>query len=559
MGIVHLLVWAGVEEAAIRSVLERFPGHTVQVLNRREFREGGWKGQIKALRKLRGHALVYYFQSLSDVREPLLLAWTGIAHHCDVTVFLDSAGKMDVYKRMDLFRLFPATVIGAAADIATLLFSWLSLTFLSWKAEPQPLVNRELFDFDMVYLQPDPFRVFEEGGAKTHTYGFLEGLATRTSAVVILSATPFENVPFPVERVTSKVKYFLFKQTLFLKLTRRFAREAARILGSRKTRCIYQRHASFRIDGALLSRRLEVPLVLEYNGSEPWMAKFWDPTRFVPWLKRSEDVALRMAARIVVISEPLRQELLGRGIPDERILVNPNGVDPLKFRPNCGGEGIRKDLGLEPDDIVVGFLGSFSYWHGISVLERAIPMLFAQDDEKQSAGSIRFLLIGDGPLRADMQAHLRAYTLSGRTVFTGVVPHDVVPSYLDAADILCSPHVPMTDGSAFFGSPTKLFEYMSAGKAIVASDLAQLSEVLLHEETALLFTPGEPSQLVEAILRLSRDPEMRKRLGQNARQEAMSKYTWSQNANRALRSVKSDQPFLGQSRKVSRPISAEQA
>jgi glycosyltransferase involved in cell wall biosynthesis len=559
MAIVHLLVWTGVEESARRSVGERFLGHTVQVLNRREFRESGWQGQIKALRKLRGHALVYYFQSLSDVREPLLLAWTGIAHHCDMTVFLDSAGKMDVYKQTDLFRLFPATVIGAAADMATLLFSWLALAFLSWKAKPQPLVGRELFDLDMVYLQPDPFRAFDEGGAKTHTYGFLEGLATHTSAAIIISATKFENSPFPVERVASKIKHFVFKQALVLRLTWSFAREARRILGSRKTRCIYQRHASFRIDGALLSSWLKVPLVLEYNGSEVWLARYWDPTRFLSWLKLSEDLALRMAARIVVISEPLRQELLGRGVPDERILVNPNGVDPSKFRPNCGGEGIRKDLGLGPDDIVVGFLGSFSYWHGISVIERAISMLFAEDDEKQSASSIRFLLIGDGPLRADIQANLRAHTLSGRTVFTGVVPHDVVPSYLDAADILCSPHVPMTDGSTFFGSPTKLFEYMSAGKAIVASDLAQLSEVLRHEETALLFKPGEPSQLVHAILRLSSDAEMRKRLGRNARQEAMSKHTWSQNANRALRSVKSDQAFLGQSRKVSRPISAEQA
>ena len=84
-------------------------------------------------------------------------------------------------------------------------------------------------------------------------------------------------------------------------------------------------------------------------------------------------------------------------------------------------------------------------------------------------------------------------------IFTGALPHDKVAEYLDAADILVSPHIPMPDGSRFFGSPTKLFEYMAMGKAIVASRLEQLAEILEHDRTAWLVTPGNTEELAEAI------------------------------------------------------------
>ncbi len=84
-------------------------------------------------------------------------------------------------------------------------------------------------------------------------------------------------------------------------------------------------------------------------------------------------------------------------------------------------------------------------------------------------------------------------------MFTGSLPREKVVEYLDASDILVSPHIPMPDGSRFFGSPTKLFEYMAMGKGIVASRLEQLAEVLEHDQTALLVTPGNVEELAEAI------------------------------------------------------------
>ena len=116
----------------------------------------------------------------------------------------------------------------------------------------------------------------------------------------------------------------------------------------------------------------------------------------------------------------------------------------------------------------------------------------------------------------------------------GAVAHERVPALLDACDILVSPHVPLDAGAEFFGSPTKLFEYMAMGKGIVASRLGQIGEVLEHEETALLVDPGNVAQLTGAILRLTSSAELRHRVGAAARRTAVERYTWKHNAQRVL-------------------------
>ncbi len=168
------------------------------------------------------------------------------------------------------------------------------------------------------------------------------------------------------------------------------------------------------------------------------------------------------------------------------------------------------------------------------VLADAIRDLLTARPARKTAGNVKFLLVGDGALYPEIRQSLQSYV--GESVFfAGVVPHHKVPAYLDAADILVSPHVPMPDGRRFFGSPTKLFEYMAMGKAIVASNLDQLSEVLEHGRSALLVPPGNASALTAAMLLLAQDSGLRSRLGESARDSAVARHTWKQNAARVLK------------------------
>jgi glycosyltransferase involved in cell wall biosynthesis len=527
--IVYLHVWTGSASEARRLVAQHYPGAEIVELSHGQLRDGGWRHQIRRLHTLRGRALVIYFECLEQAPQLQLVIWSGLIHRCLETVAADSSGKFKTYRRSAWLWLFPRAIASASMD-AVILVSSLWLLIL-WKKVVRPSrFTHPSEDFALAYLFPYPLARSVAGGAITHIRGVLGGVAGNGATCRIFSGVQLPVDVFPIYTIPVKRRLFLFWETLMLSYSLRFAWQVRRQLKAARPGMLYQRHGRFTVAGALLSQWTHIPLILEYNGSELWLADYWDPTRFRTWLRFCEDVSLRCAAKIVVVSDPIRQELLERGLPGERIVVNPNAVDPDYFRPGCGGEQVRQQIGVDHSHIVVAFVGSFSHWHGIAVLEAAIKCTL----QGNLGTPIRFLLIGEGPLHAEMRRGLQEFERAGEVIFTGMVKHGQVPSYLDAADILVSPHVPLPDGRPFFGSPTKLFEYMAMRKGIIASRLDQLAEVLTHNETALLVTPGNVQELVAAIRLLASDERLRSRLGKRAREVAMERHTWRQNAARAL-------------------------
>jgi glycosyltransferase involved in cell wall biosynthesis len=261
-----------------------------------------------------------------------------------------------------------------------------------------------------------------------------------------------------------------------------------------------------------------VPFVLEFNGSEVWIADHWDrPFRFRTLFEKTEAANLRHADLIVVVSDVLRDSLLLRGVEEERVLVQPNGVDPERYHPAVDGSAVRRRLGLD-GRVVVGFIGTFGMWHGAPVLARAARRVLLERPEA------RFLFVGDGKDRRECEAILADQ--SGRVLFTGTVKQQEGPEHLAAMDILVAPHVENRDGSRFFGSPTKLFEYMAMGRGIVASRLEQIGEVLHDAETALLVPPGDEAALARSVVRLIDDADLRRRLGAAARRRALLSHSW---------------------------------
>src|SRR5215467_1455209 len=143
-------------------------------------------------------------------------------------------------------------------------------------------------------------------------------------------------------------------------------------------------------------------------------------------------------------------------------------------------------------------------------------------------------MIGAGARMAEVKKILADGGSLDGTAFTGLVPQEDGPAHLAACDVLVSPHVPNPDGTPFFGSPTKLFEYMAMGKAIVASNLDQIGEVLEHGRTALLVPPGDADALASALARLSDDPALRECLGAEARRVVLERHTWHAHTQRTI-------------------------
>lgn len=371
-----------------------------------------------------------------------------------------------------------------------------------------------------------------EGGMPTHVAGFASGTAAlghrlrflRSGAQCTdsgLSVAP--SLLFSATRAL----FELWNNLVFtVKTLRLIPTDAAQ---SGDIDFIYQRYSRFNWTGVALSLVTGIPLALEYNGSEVWVGRQWDPIGQLWLLKHFERLNQRAADLIFVVSDVERRNLIDAGVRPAKIIVNPNGVDPGRFHPECGGREIRRVLGVD-DKTVVGFVGTFGPWHGAPVLAEAARVLAAK-------AGFHFLFIGDGDQRAQTESIVESGSVSA--TFAGRISHDEVPAYLDACDILVSPHVPSADGSEFFGSPTKLFEYMAMGKGLVASRLGQIAEVIIDGENGLLVEPGDKIALARAIEKLAHDDALRGRLGAAATQTVIERYTWKHNAARVFDAVSS--------------------
>ena len=300
---------------------------------------------------------------------------------------------------------------------------------------------------------------------------------------------------------------------------------------------IYQRYSLGNYTGVVLKKKYGVPYIFEYNGSFLWMGRHWGKGKVFheKLINRIELLNLYAADLVVVVSRPMKDELVRRGINAKKILVNPNGVNPEVYSPIIDGSGVRNQYKLDGKTIV-GFIGTFGKWHGAEILAEAFGKLLQEYPKYQ--GRVKLLMIGDGISMPLVKENIDKFSIKESCVLTGLIPQEEGPKYLSACDILVAPHKPNPDGTPFFGSPTKLFEYMAMGKGIVASDLDQIGEVLKHDHTAWLVKPGDAESFIDGLKILIDDEHRRNRLGKAARQEVVARYTWKEHTRKIIEKLR---------------------
>jgi glycosyltransferase involved in cell wall biosynthesis len=525
-----LLVLSGDAEPARVWLGKNCPDASIESLSRYELENTSAARRLQIVRRRRPDIFAIVTERLPWQRGQNALFAFGALAGARRVVMIDSRGAVRNESRAEILARTPAriareSVVSAAA---------VKQSRSRLRELEREVANRRAFkvdprqrDIGIAYLRSTPSPGSQAGGAATHINGFINAATELGTHVRIISndyiAGLDENRLTLVdpEPVGSTRAAFDLRNNLIL--TTGVMRELKR----EPVDFIYQRYGRFTWAGVEASLHTGAPLFLEYNGSEVWIGKHWDMSGMIPLLERFERLNIAAATRIFVVSEVERQNLLRANVPEEKIIVNPNGVDTESFRPGIGGSDARWELGIAENETVAGFVGTFGPWHGVLTLAQAIGSM--PNDAK-----VRFLLIGAGRFRDEVEQIIRDAGKEQQVIFAGHVDHKKVPALLDACDILLSPHVPLEDGSDFFGSPTKLFEYMAMGKGIVASRLGQIGDVLADEETALLVEPGNVSELTEAILRLANSTELCARLGAAARRAAVERHTWKQNAQRVI-------------------------
>lgn len=277
---------------------------------------------------------------------------------------------------------------------------------------------------------------------------------------------------------------------------------------------IYERYNLYFLAGTLVSRRKGTPLFLEVNAPLADERSRHGGLGLLWLAYRLERFVWRAADRVLTVTGVLKSMIAANGIPPARIEVIPNGIDPTRFASLAPRPAA-------PDPVVLGFVGFVRDWHG---LDTVIAGMAADP-----AARLQLVIVGDGPAVPALRAQAATLGIADRVRFAGLVAHDAIPAAVAGFDIALQPRV------VAYASPLKLFEYMAAGKPIIAPDQPNIREVLVDGETALLFDVGDPATMWLAIRRLLEDRDLRTRLGTAAREEiARRDYTWRGNALRTL-------------------------
>lgn len=408
----------------------------------------------------------------------------------------------------------------------------------------------------ILYLDANMSLGTSVGGSIGHTAGVIDGFLDHSFQVDYASLKPIPTQRHGAQSLKLQPETLLAipPELNFYRYAEMIEKRIIPLHHSNPWSFIYQRFSLHNFTGPLLGQKLNIPVVLEFNGSEAWAAENWGTKLALhDAALTAETAALSGADLIVTVSDELGYDLRRRGIPDSRIVVYPNCVDPDVFnsqRFSADELAVLKDRhGVPQDALVIGFIGTFGQWHGVEFLAECISDMIRDDIDWIEQKKIYFMLVGDGLKMPIVRQFVGSPPTSRYVTLTGLVAQAEAAKYLACADILVSPHVPNADGSRFFGSPTKLFEYMSMEKPIIASALGQIEEVIAGrsatklasmpagagEMCGFLFEPGNAHKFKKMLRQVVDDMPAAAKVAKAARVEILNRYTWKRHVDAILK------------------------
>lgn len=280
---------------------------------------------------------------------------------------------------------------------------------------------------------------------------------------------------------------------------------------------LYERYNLFYLAGAMVARRRKLPFLVEVNAPLAEERARFGGLALKGLARWSERFVWRRADRVLPVTAVLGGHVAAAGVPAERIVVIPNGIDLVDFpeAPAARQSGPEAEL-------VLGFVGFVRDWHGLDAVVRGIA---AWDGPTR----LKLRVVGEGPARPGLERLAAELGITDQVEFTGLAKREAIPGLVSGFDVALQPAV------VPYASPLKVFEYMAAGRAIVAPDQPNIREVLEDGRTAILFDVKQSDGLWQAIRRLAADPDLRAQIGQAARAEVIGRErTWAGNARRVV-------------------------
>lgn len=303
----------------------------------------------------------------------------------------------------------------------------------------------------------------------------------------------------------------------------RYLREEKRLLAQDRPDLLIARLDLYLFSAVKLAQQQRLPLVLEVDSPEAYefrtfYSKYW---RMPHVLESIEAYNIQNADACITVSNKLADYFQTHGVTKERMHVISNGADLSKFNPNLSGAEVREKYGLQ-GAVVIGFIGSFHFWHGVDNLIALIKAAVAAN------AAVKFLMVGDGgAMKPQLQKFVAENNLAQRVILTGHVAHDEVGKHVAAMDIVLAPYPPL---EFFYYSPVKIYEYMACGKPVLSSRLGQIQEIINDGVNGFLSNPGDNADYSRKLARLIDDAELRQRVGAEAYRTIAAQHTWEHKA-----------------------------
>ncbi len=287
---------------------------------------------------------------------------------------------------------------------------------------------------------------------------------------------------------------------------------------------VYYRHGLFNA-GLWTAKLLRIPAVKEVNGIVANEKEVTNQAKgiILNIINHIEKRNMPKADKIIVVTSKLKQILIREyNVSENKIEVLENGANVDLFRPMERNRVISK-LRISEQFRYVCFVGNFATWQGLEYLIKSVPHVLKECPDA------RFLLVGDGDLKERLESMVKDIGVSDKVIFTGMVPYQDVPYYINASDVCVVPKLPLKSGY----SPLKLCEYLACEKPVIASRLNGF-EILEEHQMGLLVPPEDEVALAQAIVRMLKDYSLREEMGKNGRQYVVKHRSWENVARKTL-------------------------
>ena len=300
---------------------------------------------------------------------------------------------------------------------------------------------------------------------------------------------------------------------------------------------VYHRYAFSSIFPVIVTKLKGFPLVMEINADlAADLERHWGGSPLmVVLIKLSAVMQYLLADQIIAVSEGigerLRNNLL---VNNSKVAVVPNGADLEIFQP-ISKHTSRKDLGIEQDEYVVVFTGSFQKYQGVEIIIDAARLL------KIDNFSVKIFLVGEGVEVNYLKNKVKNLRLTNSIEFPGWCSPEITARFLGASDICLAPYTrdalldsskKDTLGALMKGSPLKIYTYLAAGRPVIASHFSEAGLFIEKYQAGIAIEPDNPSALAREINRLLADPSKMERMGENARHAAETDLGWDQTAEK---------------------------